>query len=375
MKILYIFILILNCIIFYPDTLWAAWKGVRGDFNVGMQVEYDDNVTSTVDANKKSDLINELTLGVVFGQEGKTQSWNIKGDLIQSLFTNNTLLNNLSQYLKGNYKKEISKYDRLNVTNVFTRAESISRFEDSFGENIEPFRYFRNRFNAQYERDLAKRFAMKADYMNEIYETERTTSADSILNKYTLELDYIKASDLFFLMEYGLTTRHYSTGEDTNLHDFLSGGRYYFTSVFYMDIRAGVSLVKTFDNQNLIEPKYRVMFIQNTNESTQISFTYQKDNSAGSARREVFDSWRISGNLYHQVLQRLAVNSTIFYGEGQYNSSGLGDTLSGGRVQLNYDIREKANLTLAYRYAKTDSTQDSRDSVRNVVTLGLTVKF
>jgi len=65
----------------------------------------------------------------------------------------------------------------------------------------------------------------------------------------------------------------------------------------------------------------------------------------------------------------------VFYGEGEYSGSGVNDELKGASMGLTYDIRENIKANVNYNFYRTDSNVRTREYIKHVGTLGMTVEF
>ena len=370
---------ILSCFLIYFSFLIVpanafALLGFDFDVNGAVSTAYDDNVTFAKD-NKKSDSVTNVTVGLGAKQEGKAHRLNIEGNVTQHVFADNSSFNNNSQDINIEFQKEISKYDRFAVTNRFVHAEEPRSFEDDFGRTAGRYSYYRNIFKTVYTRNISKHVAIEGHYGNESYNVSEAGTRDSLLHTVGFDMNYIKSSATAFLLGYDFSTRHVEGSGSADVHTLSTGFRHFLTKQLYMDARGGISFVEAFDGSNATEPSVVVSLTNDFNETDSASLSFSQTSMPSAFTADIFDAWRITANLKRQLLERLNMIVSLFYGEGEFDASNIEDRQTGASTRFSYDVKENMTAFLAYTYLQVDSNIDSRGYGRNLVELGMRVSF
>lgn len=352
----------------------SAWTGVDLDVKGSVSTAYDDNVTF-VREDKKSDNVTNVLIGLGAKQEGKTYRLNMEGNLTQHLFADNSSFNNNSQDMNIDFQKELSPYDRFSIANKFVHAEEPRSFEDDFGRTSGRYSYYRNIFDAQYTRDLSKHVSIQGRYGNENYSASREDARDSLLHRVGFDVNYIKSSATAFLLGYDFTTRHIDAGGNAVVHALAAGFRHFLTKQLYLDTRAGVSFVEAFDGSNTAEPSVIVALTNDFSETDSAGLSYRKTSTPSSYTADIFDSWQVTASLSRQLLERLKMAVSVFFGEGDFQALSINDKQTGVNTRLSYDVRENVTAFLAYTRSEVDSNVDTRSYGRNWVEVGVRVVF
>ncbi len=137
----------------------------------------------------------------------------------------------------------------------------------------------------------------------------------------------------------------------------------------------GVDYIKSFDDVTYVKPLFFASITDEMDKNMTSSLAFKKQFNANAYSQDVFDYWELSGSFNRQVLRRLIMNLTGFFGNGKYVSGDITDNLYGGYAGLAYEINEYLKATLGYRYAQTDSNTASRDYKKNTITAGITGEF
>lgn len=370
---------ILPCLIIYFSFLILpvnafALLGFDFDINGSVSTGFDDNVTFVKD-NKKSDNVTNLTVGLGGKQEGKTHQLEIAGSVTQHLFANNSSFNNNSQDININFQKEISKYDRFSVTNRFVRAEDPQSFEDDFGRTSGRYSYYRNTFNTAYTRDVSKHVSLEGRYGNENYSASEASIRDSLLHRVGADIIYIQSSATAFLLGYDFTTRRIEDTGSADVHTVSTGLRHSLTKQLYLDTRAGVSFVEAFNGSNTSEPNVVVALTNDFSETDSAGLSYRKTSTPSSYTADIFDSWQFAASLSRQLLERLRMAVSVFFGEGDFEALSINDKQTGVTARLNYDVSKDAVAFLAFTHSEVDSNVDTRSYGRNLVEVGVRMNF
>ena len=254
-------------------------------------------------------------------------------------------------------------------------AEDPQSFEDDFGRTSGRYSYYRNTFNAAYTRDFSKHVSVEGRYGNESYSASREDLRDSLLHRTGFDVNYIKSSALAFLFGYDFSTRHIDESGSATVHTLAAGFRHFLTTQFYIDTRAGVSLVEAFDGSNASRPSVTVALTDDFNETDSASLSYRKTSTPSSFTADIFDSWRVALSLGRQLLERLKMTASVFFGEGDFAALSITDRQTGASARLSYEVTKDAQTFLAYTYSEVDSNMDTRGYDRNLVEAGVRFDF
>ena len=341
----------------------------------GLSTRYDDNVTY-VKENPKGDFITGATVGIGLSQEGKSDTFKMNGNVTQEFFWDNSSFNNNRQDMDLEFQKELSKLDHFQLDDTFLHAEAPRSFEDAFGSANGRYAFYHNKFETEYTRDLSKQFALQTHYGNEFYQADRADLNDSTRNHAGVELDYAHSSALIFLLSYDFSVRDFNPGKNIDARTLITGLRKFFTKQLYLDVKPGVSwLTSTENDQHFVKAVGLVALTDEITESTKAGIFYQRDSGAHASVEDVFNSWRVGCDLSQQLLKRLKGTASLFYGEGDFETSDIEDKFIGVRAELEYEVKENLQTFISYDHLQTDSNRDSRDYKKNVATVGMTLIF
>lgn len=355
-----------------------AYAHKIGAFDVNLsgstRESFDDNITFTKE-NKKEDFITSARVGIEAVYEGKTRGLKLSGSILQNAFLDHTGYNSLAQDFTADFINELSKYDRIFLSDTYSRAQEPRSFEDAFGSTSGRYRIQKNEFSLGYSRDINSQYGLTARYSNAVNTYSRQDMADSYLNSLGLQFGYRESSEFSLSGAYDFTYRHFDPGSHAMTNSLGALARAYLTSRLYLDTSAGISFLNSYDKNSYVKPYLGMAVTDEFDENTKgtISFTKRYDTNAYS--QDLFGYWRISCALTRKLTQRLDAECSFFFGDGEYRSLDIRDKLSGINLGLNYDFKDNIRGGLTYSYSRVDSTLSTREYAKNVVSAGLTVKF
>ena len=222
---------------------------------------------------------------------------------------------------------------------------------------------------------MSKHVSIQGHYGNESYRASKKDVKDTLLHRVGFDVNYIKTSATAFLLGYDFTTRHVDSGGSANVYTLSTGIRHFLTKQLYVDARTGVSMVDAFDGSNTSEPNIVVSLTNDFNETDSAGLSYRKTSMPSSYTADIFDSWRVTANLRKQLLDRLRMVLSVFFGEGEFNAQSITDKQTGINARLNYDVSKDAVAFLAYTYSQVDSNIDTRNYGRNLIESGFRISF
>lgn len=353
----------------------SAETDFKPKFSAAITESYDDNV-SFADQGRSSDFITRLRLMLDLMQEGRTHQFKVQGNVTQNVFADNSDFNNTALGLDLYFNKELSRFERISATNKLTRAEEPRSFEDDFGRASGRYSYVRNAMNFAYTKDISKQSSYRISYGNQLYEVSRDNLADSFMNKLSVEWIYAIDSVNTVTAEYEFETRGYSPGGRSNKHTVASLYRHYFTQVLFIETRGGLSFIDAVVGDDiLVEPSILVRLRNNFSDTESVSITFRRSASASTFSADVFESWRLSLDFIKQIQERLAFRSSVFIGNGEFDSTSIEDKQYGFDTRFIYDLSERAEASIGYNYSQVDSNSSTRDYRRNLFDIGMSFSF
>ncbi len=335
---------------------------------------YDDNINSD-SRDAISDFFTNVELGLDMKSEQRTHEIVFSGRVTEQVFASESDFNNLRQDYSVLFRQELSRYDRISVTDSYTRAEDTDVFQDLFGRINDRYVYDLNRFAVDYSRDFTRQLSFAFNYQNEYYNPDRADLSESTLNAGSVQADYYYSSATIASFVYKAARRAFDPGESAMSHSVLAGIRHYLTSQLYIEGQGGVDFIENFNGDRLTEPRYSVSLVNDIDENTRLGITFTKDFTTNNYTADVFNTWRVSVNLARQLLERMTVYGSGFFGKGEYDSLKIKDDLLGLSLGLRYQVSRDITANFGYTYTETDSDIDTRDYQRNRVYLGMDIRF
>src|SRR3989338_8328027 len=112
-----------------------AWAYRLGNMEVkprgGVSETYDDNITYTK-INKIKDYITRPWVGFTAAYDNKRTTFSANGRYYHEFYANNSSFNNSGGDFTGSLSSELSKLDRISLSDTFSRTEEPRSFEDVF---------------------------------------------------------------------------------------------------------------------------------------------------------------------------------------------------------------------------------------------------
>ena len=363
------------CLFQASGKAWAYRLGeVEGKLSAGASEVYDDNITYTK-SNKVHDFITRPWVGISAAYNGKTTTFSASGRYYHELYADNSNFDNNGGDFTATVNSELSKSDRINISDTFSRAYEPRSFEDVFGYTGGRYSSTRNRVNLGYARDISQHIGMSLRYSNEYNTYSRSDIAKSYLNTAGVEGAYIVSSDLSFIGAYDFTRRDFDPGSAATTNTLSGGVRKFFTKQVYFDGIAGADFIDSYSGRNYIKPMAAVSLTDDINDRTNAKLSFSKRFDTVSYSQDLFDQWRVSAGLSHELTQKLRGSLNAFYGRGKYIGTGVANKLIGSTVGLTYDITDNWRADASYSFLREDSSAALGGYKKNTVTLGLTAEF
>lgn len=340
----------------------------------GLIERYDDNITYA-NTNKKKDFSTDLSIGFDVQQEAKLRSLRLNGNVNSEIFSKYNKYNNTSEDFTAEFFNEVSKYQRFSLKDTFLHAYEPRSFEDEFGRTNGRYSYYRNKLNCAYKHDITEQFNAGFGYSNEVDDFSRSDLSDSYMNKAALSSEYALSSATLIESAYSFEARDFDPGNNAYTNTVSLGLRQYLTKQVYIDAITGVDFIRSYDRTDYTKPLFNIMLTDELNETLQTRLAFNKQYYTNAYSDNVFDYWKVSGELKRRIMERLAVSGAGFYGKGKYPQSDITDDLTGGSISFIYDIRDNIKGSLAYNYSRTVSNIETREYTRNNIDLNIRIDF
>lgn len=363
------------------DSLSINYKGfdikIKG---ITAGETYDDNVTFSKE-NPKEDFITNMGVGVSVKYAGRNTSLELTGTLYNEIYAKNDQFDNVSQDAALNFTSELSEYERINLKNTFSHTyvplwfEGAQFYEDQFGRTEGRFSYYRNRFNIDYIRDVTEHVALRAKYGNDVDVFSTETLSDSFLNKFGFETDYLYSPDTTLFFAYDFSDRHFEDADSALINTVGFGIRQSITKKLYLDASAGLDFVDAFNTVEIVKPTAQASLAYEMNERTRARLTFTRKHDTSPYNKDIFNFWRTSALFTRQLSERCGSTVSLFYGSGDYVSSGFEQRLLGATPAFTYDINKHLKGNLTYTYSFSDSNVEMAGYTKNTVFLGLAAEF
>lgn len=349
-------------------------KQFEYDIQASADQTYDDNITFA-ESNEQTDFISRLTVGGGVKYEGRKTRVQFKGDVSQEIFWKESGNNNTSEEVKVSFVHHLTRFDTVQITDGFSHTYEPRSFEEEFERTGGRFSYFRNNLNLLYGHEFSERFQMRAGYGNDISVASRSDVLDSFVNSASLEASYAFSSRSSVMGRYDFLHRHLDPGGNAVINTFSAGATQYFTEQLSVEGQAGLDVIHSFNGDSIVRPLWFVRVADQFTERNTADIQFSQRYSTNSYTSDVFNSWRISGNLRSQLLKKLRGSASVFYGRGKYDVIAVKDSFFGGSAVLTCDLAKRVEGTLSYSYSRQSSNFDVREYGKNLISLGIQSVF
>lgn len=364
----------------FLDSLTYNYRGFNFKLmGVSVGEHYDDNVTFA-ESNEKDDLITEITFGVGITYRGKTNTLGVVSNIYSQIFAKNSEFNNVAEDVVVNYGHEFTENDRLNLKNVFYHSQSpllngMNFLSEQFQRTGGRFDHYRNRFDVNYQKDISKQITGTLRYGNIINAFSDVDIPASYTNTVGMEGNYLLSSMTNFLLSYDFSDVQFENNKDATINSVIAGIRQNFTKKLYFDGGIGLDFINAFDGKDYTRPLYQASLKYDVDERTYTAISFVKRNDHNPYVADIFNQWRTSLDFRRQLLERLGCALSLFYGDGEYVSSGYEREFFGGKVTFTYDINKHLQGNFTYSYSELNSNIREAEYNKNSVFLGLVAAF
>ena len=345
------------------------------DIHAAVVTQYDDNITRDTE-DERVDLINNVSVGIKLNKENKESRFNADGKLTQQIYSENTTFNNFSQDIKLDYEQDLSKRETFNVENKSYNTERPRSAEEEFGRTSGLYRMIGNEFEMYYTKETEKYRTLMFGFENEFYFVSgRDDIKDSFMNSFYFEQKQERDWQTTYLYRYDFSTRHFQDGDTFFINSVSGGLRRYFNKRMYMDVKIGLSLIHSYEEDTLIRPYALISMSNDINSKTKIQLSLIQESTANRSTEDIFDTWRMTSQIDYKLSNRVDIRGSAFYGQGEFQRSEVSDDLFDADIRFRYAFKKDIHPYLSYTYTAKDSNDDSRDFMNNVVTTGILFSF
>ncbi|MCB9772167.1 MAG: outer membrane beta-barrel protein [Candidatus Omnitrophica bacterium] len=335
---------------------------------------YDDNVTLT-HVNTKADVIETIGVGLDIKREGTRNHFLGQIDVFRNFFVHNSDFDNTAIILSAKDAFEISSRMRFNVSESFERSQEPRNFEDAFGRNTGRYQTNRYKLFLTYEFDISNYALFQWTYGNEMTSYSRADLNDSTRNEAGARIQYAFDHANRAGLKYEFAIRSFESDNQIANNALIVDYGHNFTKQLQLVLKVGADFINSDISGSTVRGRYEVGLLNDIDEITRAGLSYKRGLNSESTSQDLFDSYRFTGSVGRELMQRIAVFGTAFYGKGEYQQSQVENKLVGAGAGVNYELFRNAIVKLTYDYSQTISNQVSSSYHRNVVGLQTQVKF
>jgi len=341
---------------------------------VSLSETYDDNIFNA-HAGTKSDFITNVIAGLSLAYKDELKRFEAKAGMTQQFFWDHHDQNNTGADLGLAYAQELSKYDRVSLSERFSTSYEPANFEDQFGRTLGRYRYYANEIIVEYIRDVAKQTQVKAFYSNVIDAFSVSEIKDSYTNTVGLEADHSLSEETALIGLVEFSRRDFQEGASASRARILAGLQQDLTKQLSMEARVGVDIFDSYRDDPLRKPYVRFSLTDAFDELTQASVSIERQYDLNPHAEDIFKEWRLVADFTRQPVKKFSYTASVFTGEGRYVVSGLRDTFFGAGFDCSLRLTEKMKLIAAYQYSTVDSNETGREYDKHKFMLGLEMEF
>jgi hypothetical protein len=267
---------------------------------------------------------------------------------------------------------------RDSLFNEFEIEDKCNEFEEEFGRFKGRFDSFRNTLDIGYRRDISEDFSINTNYVYGLNWSTQEGTNDSDRHALRLTVNYKYSQPTIFSLSYNYQISNFEKGEDISRQSITVGITQYITKRLYFNGNIGTSRTISGSGDDSITGN--ATLTSEYDEKTRATMSYRQDTSISANTDDTFKSWQITGRFTRTLLEDLMSSLSAFYGQGEFSSTDVTDTLLGASFNLSYNFwRSKrgsnVNGNLGYSYSNLDSTDKDREYTRNSINSGLTLAF
>ena len=159
-----------------------------------------------------------------------------------------------------------------------------------------------------------------------------------MLHQVGADVNFIENSTTAFLVGYNFITRHITGSGSATVQVVSAGIRQFLTEQLSAYARVGVSMLNDYDGRDSTAPNLVFTLTNDFNERDSGSLSYSQTSTPSSDSADIFDAWRVALSLQRQLLARLKLAVSVFYGDGEFQDRDINDQQTGLSAQLSYEL-------------------------------------
>jgi hypothetical protein len=347
------------------------YEGVEMMVKGTVSQKYSDNFRFEVEDQADASYFTTLGLDAELKYEGKRQSLNLRGKINYWFDTEEFDDERVSENLSLEYHRDLSKYHRLSLSDRFSHTRFPISFEEEFGRTGAKLDDYKNIFTLSYSRDISEDITIATDYSNFLYWTSKEeVSRDSVQHKTGFNVGYTYSPATSIRLSYSYSISEFEEADEISFHSVSTGLSRVITERLHLDVSIGWSFTSAEEDSFTLS----VSLANEIDEKSDASLLFSRSIRT-SHEGDVFRSWEISGEIDRKLLEGLNGSLSGFYGEGEFISAGREDKFLGISANINYIINRYLSAGVSYTLSHLDSNIESREYMRNTISVGASLTF
>jgi len=341
--------------------------------SVSVSESYDDNV-SFASHDTQSDFITRISPAVNASYDAKDFKWDMYADITQEMFSQYSKFDNTSENLRFNAAAELSKHDRISLSEKFSHTYEPANFDQAFARTLGRYSYYTNDITVEYIRDLTRQMSIHTSYANELDLVSAEGMSDSVLNKLAVQLDYVFSASAACSTAVTIGRRDFDPGTHAEQLRWDAAVKYNFSRLTSVKFTAGLDDFIT-RPKDYVRPVFILAFEHEAGKKAEASITLKKQYELNSYSQELFDCWRASTFLNYRFTRKITAGAGLYYGEGTYVQSRIDETFIGSEAMFRYEPAKDTKIDCTYAYTQNTSNDAGREYTRNIFSLGVKREF
>jgi hypothetical protein len=388
---------------------FPPYRGFQFKITSNLSENYSNNITYTSDNESRvEDFMTNVAVGLDLQYEGKTRFFGFSGRATRRIKHQSTDVSNPSENVTLTFRNALSKYSDIVINNTFVHTLTPGRdigeydinrcretlrdslfnefviearcneFAEEFGRFKGRFDSFSNALNIGYRRDISEDFSINSNYVYSLNWSTQEGTNDSDRHALRLTVNYKYSEPTIFSLSYNYQISNFENGQDISRQSITAGITQYITKRLYFKGNIGADRTISGSGDNNITGN--ATLTGELDEKTTATLSYLQETRISANSDDTFKNWQITGRFNRTLLEDLRSSLSGFYGQGEFSSTNVTDTLLGASFNLSYNFwRSKrgsnVNGNLGYSYSNLDSTDKDREYKRNSINSGLTLAF
>jgi hypothetical protein len=341
--------------------------------SIAVSQSYDDNITYAT-GDEKSDFVTRITPAISAQYDAKDYKWNMYADVTQDIFARYNKFDNMSEHIGLNADIELSKHDRISLSEKFAHTYEPATFDQTFARTLGRYSYYTNDIAVEYIRDLNRQLSVHTLYANEIDLISSSGMSDSALNKLAVQLDYVFSASTTYSTEVMFARRDFDPGSHKNQLRWDAATLYNFSKLTNVKITAGIDDFMT-QSKDYVRPVFIVLFDHQVGKKASASLSLTKQYELNSYSQELFDCWRLASYSRYHFTRKITGGLGVYYGQGTYVESRIDETFIGSEISCQYELAKDTMIDCTYAFTQNSSKNADREYTKNKVSFGFKKEF